>query len=268
VFTPGVMSAHLLSSILNRHKDGCSSAIDGETPKDIRPDLIANFKNRKTQFLVNCQVLTEGFDSPSCSCVAMCRPTKSIGRYIQMLGRGLRPLPGTVDGVPESFDRKMAILTSEKPDCLILDFGGNSQHKLVDVWDVLGGNYDAETVELAESEGGKKNISDDLEKAKVLRMLQLQWEERKAIVAEDAAYSKHVVNPFGDGPAPVNAKTKPARGGASDAQIGLLIKLGVSPDEAQKYSKRQAGAVINSIAEKRCTDPQAKVLRKNGVGAH
>lgn len=264
-FTPGVQSAHQLASILNRLREGSAEAIDGETPKDVRPEMIRRFREGQTQFLTNCSVLTEGFDAPSCSCIAMCRPTKSVGRYIQMLGRGLRPLPGTVDGVVDAFDRKTAIFTSDKRDCLVLDFAGNSEHKLVDVWDALGGNYDAETIALAaESDGPKKNISDDLEKAKLLRMLMLQWEERRAVVADKAEYRHFDVNPFGHDARPVLGHEK-KRGGATDPQVALLVKLGVPPETAANYSKRQAGAVIDSIREKKCTTPQASVLRKHGI---
>ena len=41
----------------------------------------------------NCQVLTEGFDCPPVSCIMLARPTKQLGLYRQMAGRGLRPAP-------------------------------------------------------------------------------------------------------------------------------------------------------------------------------
>jgi hypothetical protein len=168
-----------------------------------------------------------------------------------------------VEGHESDFDRKTAIFTSDKKECLVLDFAGVSEHKLVDVWDVLGGNYDAETVELAEREGDKKNISEDLEKAKAIRQLMLQWQERENIIADAAEYRSYEVNPFG-GPSPAMPNGK-KRGGASDAQIGLLVGLGVSLETAEGYSKRQAGAVISSLKEKRCTEKQAKVLGKYGI---
>ena len=208
---------------------------------------------------------TEGFDAPNCSCIAMCRPTKSVGLYIQMLGRGLRPLPGTVDGLEAAFDRKTSIFTSAKRDCLVLDFAGNSEHKLVDVWDVLGGDYDVETVELAEQDGGKQNVMEDLNRAAMIRQLMLEWEERKPIVADSVSYTAYDVDPYG-GPSAVNGnQTAPRGNGASPGQIGLLMKLGVSREKAESVSKRQAGAMINEIGSKRCTGPQAKTLVKFGV---
>ncbi len=264
VFTPGVQSAHMLASILCRYRDRCAEAADGETPKQLRADIVDRFRNGRTQFLCNALLYTEGFDAPNCSCVAMCRPTKSVGRYIQMLGRGLRPLPGIVDGIADAFDRKTSIFTSAKPNCLVLDFVGVSEHKLVDVWDALAGNYDLETVELAEREGDKKNVLDDLDKAKLLRQLMLQWQERKPIVADDVQYSTYDVNPFG-GPAPVTNKQHKPKGSATPGQVDLLVKLGVTRETAETYSKRQAHAVIDQISSKRCTTNQGNTLRKNGI---
>jgi superfamily II DNA or RNA helicase len=39
-------------------------------------------------------VLTEGFDAPEVSCIVLARPTKQLGLFRQMAGRGLRPSPG------------------------------------------------------------------------------------------------------------------------------------------------------------------------------
>ena len=47
--------------------------------------------------LTNCNVLTEGFDEPSVSCVLLARPTKSLLLYAQMVGRGTRLHPGKTD---------------------------------------------------------------------------------------------------------------------------------------------------------------------------
>jgi DNA repair protein RadD len=39
-------------------------------------------------------VLTEGFDLPAIACISLARPTKQLGLFRQMAGRGLRPAPG------------------------------------------------------------------------------------------------------------------------------------------------------------------------------
>lgn len=68
-------------------------AIDCDTPKDVRQDLIASFKEGEIKVLVNVDIFTEGFDCPSVSFIQLARPTKSLALYIQQVGRGLRVLP-------------------------------------------------------------------------------------------------------------------------------------------------------------------------------
>jgi len=64
--------------------------------------------------LVNCNVLTTGFDAPNVDLVALVRATLSAGLYVQMVGRGTR-------------------LSDGKDDCLILDYGQNVQrHGFID----------------------------------------------------------------------------------------------------------------------------------------
>jgi ATP-dependent helicase IRC3 len=77
--------------------------VHGAMPSDARAQALADFRAGRTQVLTNVAVLTEGFDDPGVSCVAMARPTRSEGLYAQCVGRGTRLHPG-------------------KKDCLILDF--------------------------------------------------------------------------------------------------------------------------------------------------
>ncbi|MGI0011854.1 MAG: DEAD/DEAH box helicase, partial [Nitrososphaera sp.] len=65
----------------------------GETPTEIRSNIIKTYKVGELDVLCNCMVLTEGFDAPETSCIIMARPTKSSLLYTQMLGRGTRIAP-------------------------------------------------------------------------------------------------------------------------------------------------------------------------------
>lgn len=69
-------------------------AIDCDTPKDVRNDLIYSFKKGYIKVLVNVDIFTEGFDCPSVSFIQLARPTKSLALYIQQVGRGLRIVAG------------------------------------------------------------------------------------------------------------------------------------------------------------------------------
>lgn len=77
--------------------------VHGSMPADARALALEEFRAGRLQVLTNVGVLTEGFDDPGVSCVAMARPTRSDGLYAQCVGRGTRLHPG-------------------KTDCLILDF--------------------------------------------------------------------------------------------------------------------------------------------------
>ena len=79
--------------------------LDGTTDKDDRDQILARLKRGETRIVCNYGVLTEGWDEPSVSYVAIARPTKSLSLFLQMAGRGLRPAPG-------------------KPDALLVDHAG------------------------------------------------------------------------------------------------------------------------------------------------
>jgi len=77
--------------------------VHGGMTRELRAEVLADFRAGRTHVLANVAVLTEGFDDPGVSCVAMARPTRSEGLYAQCVGRGTRLFEG-------------------KRDCLILDF--------------------------------------------------------------------------------------------------------------------------------------------------
>ena len=68
--------------------------LDGRTPKSERDGILARLSSGETEVVCNCMVLTEGFDLPAIGCIVLARPTKQIGLFRQMAGRGLRPAPG------------------------------------------------------------------------------------------------------------------------------------------------------------------------------
>lgn len=94
--------------------------------RDDRDEVLAAFKAGKIRGAVNKDVLTTGFDHPGIDLISVLRLTRSPGLWVQMLGRGTRPLwvPGydltTLEG------RRQSMLASAKQDCLVLDFCGNT----------------------------------------------------------------------------------------------------------------------------------------------
>lgn len=69
-------------------------AIDSKTPAAQRQADIEAFKNGDIQVLVNVDIFSEGFDCPDVEFVQLARPTLSLAKYLQMVGRGLRVAKG------------------------------------------------------------------------------------------------------------------------------------------------------------------------------
>ena len=98
IFATGVRhSIHIRDRFLNAGIK--AEHIDGTTPKDERDEILADLANGNIQVVSNCMVLTEGWDSPAVSCCVLARPTKSLGLYLQMAGRILRPYPDKINSV-------------------------------------------------------------------------------------------------------------------------------------------------------------------------
>lgn len=115
-FCSGVDHAEHVRDAIREHGITCET-VTGETPTPERDRILAGYKAGRIRALTNANVLTTGFDAPGTDMIALLRPTKSVGLYCQMLGRGTRLAPG-------------------KDDCLILDFAGNtSRHGPLDTVD-------------------------------------------------------------------------------------------------------------------------------------
>ena len=79
--------------------------LDAHSSEDERERVLKSFMNGDIQIVTNVGLYTEGFDYPGASAIVLARPTKSMGLYRQMAGRGLRPYPS-------------------KENCIIIDHGG------------------------------------------------------------------------------------------------------------------------------------------------
>lgn len=73
-----------------------AAAVSANTNPVVREKFIEEFKEGKLTVLINVDLFDEGFDVPACDVVIMTRPTASLGKYRQMVGRALRYVPGKV----------------------------------------------------------------------------------------------------------------------------------------------------------------------------
>jgi len=74
-----------------------SQAVWGAMGLQDRATVLRELARGELDVVTNCNVLTEGFDEPSVDCVLMARPTRSLGLYVQMVGRGTRLHAGKGD---------------------------------------------------------------------------------------------------------------------------------------------------------------------------
>ncbi len=82
-----VCAAFRAAGIVAEHLDGT----DSDSHRDA---LTAAFAAGDINVLGNCQLFDEGFDVPACAGVLVGRRTKSVTRWLQMVGRAMRPGPG------------------------------------------------------------------------------------------------------------------------------------------------------------------------------
>ena len=84
--------AHSLALVEMFNQSGVPAAhIDGKTSQEDRDVIIQDYVSGKYSILSNCAVFIEGFDVPDTSCCILAKPTKSLGLYLQMIGRITRP---------------------------------------------------------------------------------------------------------------------------------------------------------------------------------
>jgi DNA repair protein RadD len=85
--------------------DSCEAVYSGMDTKD-RDRIIDSFKSLKLKVIVQCRILSVGFDHPQLDAIIMAKPTNSLTFYYQYLGRGVRIHP-------------------DKKDCVVVDLSGN-----------------------------------------------------------------------------------------------------------------------------------------------
>lgn len=279
VFCVSVQHAKTMAEVINRYAgQGAAAYLSGETHDDERAAVTQRFKSGDLKYLCNCNLFLEGFDAPETACVAMARPTKSVSLYAQVLGRGTRPLPGTIDapGMDTPADRRAAIKFSAKPSMTMLDFVGQAhRHDLVSCVDVLGGESTLEEIRLADAFAKSReelgvDALEALETARLARESQAivkaveeEWKRelasrrRSHIKADRVAAVVEDVDTFGGATrgrsGPSGEGLAVAKEPLSEAQYRYLVRLGCDPAVARNYGKRQAGVVIERLKSKRVT---------------
>jgi DNA repair protein RadD len=85
--------------------EGSKALFSGMDNKD-RDSIINDFKSLKLKVVIQCKILTIGFDHPELDAIVIAKPSNSLTFHYQLVGRGVRIHP-------------------DKKDCKIVDISGN-----------------------------------------------------------------------------------------------------------------------------------------------
>lgn len=252
VFTPDVGSGQAFASALESL--GISAAaISGDSPN--RAEILAAFRHGKYRVLVNCQLLTEGFDAPFVSAIVLARPTKSRALFSQMVGRGTRLFPG-------------------KENCLVVDFSWlTGKHQLVKPTDLFDTTQASPEVQAIANELVDKGEEPDLmlaiekaeKTARERQLLRIKARERDVRYRRVSYDPMAVADVFGFNIRPESDSV--LRTKATANQVRTLEKFGITG--AAEMSKRRASMYIDKLIENarlgRATVKQKAHLIANGV---
>jgi superfamily II DNA or RNA helicase len=287
-----VAHAERMTEIINRYLPGTALCVVGTTDKGLRRDGLKRFEAGEFQFLLSCGVFLEGTDLPNVSVIGMARPTKSRALAAQMLGRGLRALPGVVDGVDGAEERRRRIATSAKPRCLVVDFVGNAgRHKLVTSANVLGDELPDKLVERVIRKAAQANQPVDILRAlmaakakaererqeKVRRDAKAREREQEAAkrraahtragIVAGATYQTRGIDPFDVMDLAARREPEWQRGRKpTDAQIETLrakFKIDLPADSTFAEASQLIGTCIARAKAGLATFPQLKYLQQS-----
>jgi superfamily II DNA or RNA helicase len=268
-FVAGVKQAYALARVLREHGVK-AAAVDGGMSREARAQVLADYRAGRVQVVCNAMLLTEGYDTPETSCIALVRPTRARGLLVQMIGRGTRCAEG-------------------KTSCLILDFvpGRTGAVRLAAPADALAGAelpspLLARVRAISSAEAGElgaliQQAREDLEAERLgaLRRHHAEELERARLIRSGLKYAAARVD-IGD---LLRAVRLPEPGVANDtvpewkrkpattSQLGALRKAGF--EVPCNITRADADALFDVLAERRreglCSVRQAKLLRRYGL---
>ena len=141
-----------------------TACIDSKTPSAERKEYVEKFRKGKIDIIVNVDIFSEGFDCPDIEFIQLARPTRSLVKYLQQVGRGLRP-------------------TENKEHCIILDnVGMYSRFGLPDArrhWNYhfMGHKVEEETPKVNSRGNGKHREIDMSEGTEDMELIQDSYED-------------------------------------------------------------------------------------------
>jgi superfamily II DNA or RNA helicase len=247
-FAAGVEHAYGLAALF-REAGVAAEAVCGETPLKERREILERLRTGQTRVVTNAMVLTEGFDSPEVGCIVVGRPTKSVGLFTQMVGRGSRP-------------------AADKNNCLVIDVADRQgRHRVVSVAELIGADFVKDGESLVKSSLRRKELLNGEVGSLIasLRNLgELEIEQLETLV-EDLTDAMSLGRPYPDWrdlydaiieEEEVQGTWQPPDGAeidwstsATERQVGRLVEFGWPEKYAKKLTKGKASVVLDQIRD-------------------
>ena len=137
VYASCVRQAEALMEMFGRYGAPVAMVHSKQNPL-VRKDNMQAFMSGEAKIIVNVGILSCGWDHPELRNVYMAAPCRSLNRYEQRIGRGMRALSGVLKDGMSVEERKAAIAASDKPFFNLYDItSATSGHQLRNIWDIL-----------------------------------------------------------------------------------------------------------------------------------
>lgn len=92
-----------------------------------RDDVLEAFRRGELRGVTNKDILTTGYNQKNIDMIGVLRLTRSPGLWVQMVGRGTRPVYAPGFDLTTAVGRRDAMLAGPKQTCLVMDFVGNTE---------------------------------------------------------------------------------------------------------------------------------------------
>lgn len=126
VFAAGINHADHVADVLKKYN---IEAVSIHSKCKDPEGRLAAFKRGDYQCAVSMDKLTTGVDVPQIDMIGCLRHTMSSSKWVQMLGRGTRPVYAPGFNLSDVQGRLDAIAAGDKPrGCLVLDFARNTEN--------------------------------------------------------------------------------------------------------------------------------------------
>lgn len=207
-FCHSIAQAEQMREILTTRHGIKASLVHSKMSEEDRDASMKAFYAGDNAVILNVGVLIMGWDWHGVRNVFLFKPTASIARYIQMLGRGTRPEPGRIDNpVFGAAERKAAIAASAKPDFNVFDLTDNCRtHSLQTAVDLYAPEATPEVRQKVMKRIEKKTVTVEeidaivaeemAEEAKRLAFLHQMEEIRRKALAARATFQELHRDPY------------------------------------------------------------------------